>query len=618
MQNLIKNQTKTTVKKYKKVIHLLYVPTMHCNMSCSYCYLGDLTNVSVDNERALETLKVAVKNFLKNGYLPYNISLHGGEVTTIKKETLAILFDFIEKYYIEHEEDLKKFGFSKKPNHIKTNLYNIDTLMDVLDKYKVSISGSVDLPLFLHKKYRITKNNKSTLDKILQNLKLLAKYKHNKKISCVVTKEHLKHIDAFIKDIKYIHNEIGFDMTKFNIMFSFDSKQNEKKFQTKLDGTEMLNDHEMVFFYNELKKAFMGTNLEKGFKKYWFEEFTPNFCCSAQNCGSKFFLLQSDGNVFSCPRGQSNERYKYGNIYKEGIEKIVNRGFSLIQKNENELDIHEDCSKCEYIKYCNNGCTFVRDETGLKKSYTCQLQKTMYKEDKQIYPPMTKGEVKDYYKFLLFKNNIKTIEKDFEGKKEKENETKTTVTPELFENRNTLSEIIKRDKNLIGLYDDENFKISINGKINNLKSQNLKNENSIEILSPDDEILLYVKKEIFSHNASNEVYGNNLLIMCLRETIVQYGDEERQKQEHLFDYSVYYKTFQNCSIEKDGYFIYNLKPIIEFNQDFFINSKVNNLFFTTKKLREYHYTKHKKNAFYHIQAINLPFQNFGFIWMKNE
>ena len=41
----------------------------------------------------------------------------------------------------------------------------------------------------------------------------------------------------------------------------------------------------------------------------------------------------------------------------------------------------------------------------------------------------------------------------------------------------------------------------------------------------------------------------------------------------------------------------------------------NNLFFTTFFLREYHYQKQRSNAFYHIQAINLPFQNFEFYYL---
>ena len=56
-----------------KPIHLLYVPTMFCNMGCSYCYLGNLTNINKDNTRAVNTLRYAVELFTKNGYLPFNI-----------------------------------------------------------------------------------------------------------------------------------------------------------------------------------------------------------------------------------------------------------------------------------------------------------------------------------------------------------------------------------------------------------------------------------------------------------------------------------------------------------------------------------------------------------------
>ena len=44
----------------------------------------------------------------------------------------------------------------------------------------------------------------------------------------------------------------------------------------------------------------------------------------------------------------------------------------------------------------------------------------------------------------------------------------------------------------------------------------------------------------------------------------------------------------------------------------------NNIFFTTSSLRDYHYTKQKNNAYYHIQAINLPFQNIEFYYLDKE
>ena len=57
-----------------KYIHLLYVPTMACNMCCKYCYLEDNTVDIKSKYKALDTLDYAVKKFKKSNVIPFNIS----------------------------------------------------------------------------------------------------------------------------------------------------------------------------------------------------------------------------------------------------------------------------------------------------------------------------------------------------------------------------------------------------------------------------------------------------------------------------------------------------------------------------------------------------------------
>ena len=104
--------------------------------------------------------------------------------------------------------------------------------------------------------------------------------------------------------------------------------------------------------------------------------------------------------------------------------------------------------------------------------------------------------------------------------------------------------------------------------------------------------------------------------MMLRNTLVVYGDEQREKQEHLFDYAIYKNSFVNEATELNEYLLYDLSPLFNLHKSMFINGVRNNLYFTTKTLREYHYSKQKKNAFYHIQAINLPFPFLEFYWQE--
>ncbi len=168
----------------KRLIHLLYVPTVFCNLACSYCYLGDQTQPDttepdtseIDTKSAVSTLKYALNYFQNENIIPFNVSLHGGEVTTLPKRVLSELFDCIRQHYLKNFDVFTANGFKKDAPHIKTNLFNFHKLTGLMEENGVSVSGSVDLPLSLHDKYRTTAGGGSTLRQTLENLTLLGTY----------------------------------------------------------------------------------------------------------------------------------------------------------------------------------------------------------------------------------------------------------------------------------------------------------------------------------------------------------------------------------------------------------------------------------------------------------
>ena len=85
--------------------------------------------------------------------IPFNISLHGGEVTTLSKGDFEQLIRFIANYYRDNKKLIESNGFKIGNPHIKTNLYDLEKHIDVIKKYNVSISGSLDLPLDMHDEY---------------------------------------------------------------------------------------------------------------------------------------------------------------------------------------------------------------------------------------------------------------------------------------------------------------------------------------------------------------------------------------------------------------------------------------------------------------------------------
>lgn len=185
-------------------IHLLYCPTLCCNLGCRYCYLGAQTTQATlqqDGARAVSTLQHALDKLEAAGVLAFNLSLHGGEVTTLPEDVLDQLFTLIRGHYTRHFDALSAMGHRKAYPHLKTNLFHFEPLLPLLMRHRVSISASIDLPLAAHAKYRTTRGGGDSLPRILDNLRLLAAYPHAKKISATLCHDHLVDPQAFIDDI---------------------------------------------------------------------------------------------------------------------------------------------------------------------------------------------------------------------------------------------------------------------------------------------------------------------------------------------------------------------------------------------------------------------------------
>lgn len=574
-----------------KYIHLLYVPTMACNMACKYCYLEDNTKEIETEYGVLDTLKYSVNKFIKSNVVPFNISLHGGEVTTLCKEEFHDLIKYINDYYEIMKDELTSNGFRVGSPHIKTNLYNIKKHIDTIKEYNVSISGSLDLPLELHEEYRVTKGGDKTLNTILDNIKVLEGIPNKKKVSATIFKEHYKKIDEIIEDIKFLHKNTCLDMNDFNFMIGFDYNSN--------GILHHMSEEEQVEFYKRMHKEFDGTDLDYGVNGPWFDEFGPEYCTNCDNCGEKFFLLERNGDIYSCVRGQKNSDYYYGNIYKQSVEEILEIAKNKIFINHNKLLFNEECSKCGYLYVCKTGCPFVKNTYKQNKSYTCKLQQQMYK-DRNI----NKDEYNDEFVYEYL-NKMRCVDISNYIPKKKELDYPS------------LEEIINADKHLKYLYDSSSFILDIDGNEYELSSQITKQFRENVFITPISKVKIYMKKEMIGYECDYPE-NNSLYIMILSGNLVTYGDEGRTKQRHVTTHQIYKGVLDNINSDRDGWYMVDITNLIKEYKDNYSKDKTNNIFFTTSALRDYHYNKQKNNAYYHIQAINLPFQNMEFYYIDEE
>jgi uncharacterized protein len=563
---------------------------MACNMCCKYCYLEDNTVDDKSKYTPLETLEYAIKKFKKSKVIPFNISLHGGEVTTLSKKDFHDIIKYINDYYNDNKKIITDGGFKIGSPHIKTNLYDLEKHIDTIREYNVSISGSLDLPLSLHDEYRITKGNKKTLKRILDNIELLRDIPNKKKVSATIFKEHYDHLDEIVNDIKFLHKNTCLDMNDFNFMIGFDYNSN--------GILHHISECEQVKLYKRMHEEFDGTDLDSGVNGPWFDEFGPDYCTNCDNCGEKFFLLERNGDIYSCVRGQKNPDYYYGNVYKNSVLEILNTAKNKIFLNHNKKPLNPECTKCGYLYLCKTGCPFVKNTYNTNKSYTCKLQQKLYKDRNMVKDPYNDEFV--YY----YVNKMRLEDKDKYYPNEKQSDYPV------------LDELIKQDNNLKYIYDNDSFILKIDDESYPLSSQILKKSRDIIYITPKSKIEIWMRK-----NLINEVCdypeNNALYIMLLSGNLVTYGDENRTKQRHVATHQIYKGVLDNGKSNKN-YYIYDLSKMIELYKGEYSIDSPNNMFFTTTSLRDYHYTKQKNNAYYHIQSINLPFQNIEFYYLDKE
>ena len=571
-------------------IHLLYVPTMACNMACRYCYLEEETKDLPTDHTPLETLRYAVDKCREENIVPFNISLHGGEVTCLPPEDFRDLTAYISDYYETNRGLLTGAGFQVGWPHIKTNLLSLDKHLDAIREYGVSVSGSIDLPLSLHREYRVDKGGRDTLPKILENAALLSELPNHKKVSATIFREHLERIDEVIRDIWYLHENTCLDMKDFNFMIGFENSSGL---------LHALTEAEQVEFFEKIRDAFLGTELEDGLRGAWFREFGPDYCTNCVNCGEKFYLLERNGDIYSCVRGQKQPDFYYGNIYKESMSSIMQTGAEKIRKVHQACGFDAECGTCGYLAVCRTGCPFVKRSQHRAKSYTCLLQKKLYEMWGTPAEAWSRPTALDY---------VSEMHPD---------RIWDYALAKLPAQIPDLRSLIREDPKLKMIYAPDLFILQIDGNDFPLESQITKQERPFTFITPESRVILYVRSGIFEENCTYPE-NNALYIQLLTGDTIVYGDEGRTKQRHIATELIYKQVAETDRSDREGYMKVDLSHFLRRYGPYLSVERENNIFFTTAALRDYHYTKQKNNAFYHIQAADLPFQNLEFYYLRME
>jgi len=577
---------------YKDMQTLTYVPNSYCNFGCKYCYLGKLTEKDNTPEDSVKNLEKIIEEYENSNILINHITFHGAEITTLPNATLDKLFTVCRNYYNSHLMELRDYRITRPSIGVKTNLYRYDKVRDIFNKHNIATSCSIDLPFKHHREFRVLKDGSDTFDKVYNNILLLNQdTEGNFTMSCTIGIKALEHIDEFIKDIEHL-DSIGIDMCRnFYIMFIYDSAYSKVK--------TGMTDEEQGIFFDKLLEHFKGTKFEQAIYYSWFREFPIGYCTNEANCGKNNYLVQKNGDVYPCHRGQAVPELKFGNILQDSFEDITKTGTSAIANyDNNNLPLHNDCLECNWFHYCNMGCPISRHDINYNKSYTCTVQRKLYKAQPERFPedPIAAAIARDSY--------IKTMMPNYYYSTDVPKLMKNNT--EFYDPKNSLESIILRDKELMELYNPSNIKLGINGEYIDLFSSLLNDKTMSVTMYNTDDLKLFLSNDYVSINHTED---NNILLMILSKDTVVYGDEQRTKMQHIEHIEIDLKDTEKV---EEGYLV-DLHKVLESIKDKIPREDMwYEMFITTKDARRYHYDKHSKNAFYHIETINLPFHSFYF------
>lgn len=295
-----------------KLTRVELIMSTACNLKCNYCFAnGGNYNQEINNIPFLVIDKII--ELITNSKNIQEIILFGGEPTLAEKEI---------EYLCKNLEQKGKFLKYK----MVTNLYRIsDHLIDVIKKYNIILTVSLDGPEWVNNKNRIARNGGNVYQNVINNIKQLKiKGVNIKAIEATYTSAH---IEAGIKkeELKKFFNET-FKVEDIYIVDDLNNNENN------LD--------------QEIKNFFQKKELEvsdRYFLSNYFLKTTKK--CGICNSGISSICIDPQGYVYPCHL-YVNQNYNYalGNILIGKIEE-----FKELYKIREKLG----CYNCSAKYSCN-------------------------------------------------------------------------------------------------------------------------------------------------------------------------------------------------------------------------------------------------------------------------
>jgi len=262
--------------------------TQRCNMACLYCFEVEKKNTSMQKEDLLD--------FVKN--LPsLSISLFGGE-PFMDIDLFINLYDAIESKDMNEAQKKKILNSITIGSNLITNGTLIESHIDFIKKYKITVQISLDGPKEVNNLNRVYHNGNGTYEDIMKGIEFCIQNDIPWSFHGALSKNYFK----YLPEIFDLFWDLAKKMSKDDINEAI-KIHSQNTFQIILEE-EYTDDDIDIFLQKQASVFDKISNLSEINEAQRIKLFHAWFCRKGAVCGAghTFFSVDSDLNVHTCHR----------------------------------------------------------------------------------------------------------------------------------------------------------------------------------------------------------------------------------------------------------------------------------------------------------------------------
>lgn len=326
---------------------LVIVPTMDCNLSCSYCFIGqNIKPLKMSNAVVEQVKKYITKNY--NKFETVVIDWFGGE-PLLEYSIIKEITEHVLGLDMNVQSDITTNGVLLTPE-----------IIDNLENLRIfSLQVTLDGLKHTHDKKRVFKSGEGTFDLIMKNLDYLHTYVADKKLMTVNIRINVDKENH--EEYHLLHNIVEQRYPLFTIYPG------------------------ILMEYKSCSSAINCFSCQSEVAEFWTQQYEKygiddiqyyplikgTGACLAENPYSS--VIGPEGEQYMCLKDVGDEREIVGNIFndKKDISKIVHYAV------KNFCYDNEQCSKCHAVALCGGGCPnlkYRKMEYGEDHDYCAQFK----------------------------------------------------------------------------------------------------------------------------------------------------------------------------------------------------------------------------------------------------